>query len=453
MSSERTGCILLRDYENLEKAGSGCFGLVLKAKKKGENFYSAIKVIHNDPTTGRTTLDEAEKLSRVSNHDSIVSCVEHWKDEFTKDEHDLFVRLVKPKKTEPFHYFPVGSRSLKVICIRMEYCENGTLKQWLKGRGSEINVWENVQVFLQLVRGVEHLHAHNLIHRDVKPDNILFHKKNAKIGDLGYSATHNTGDYLHTPQAGAALYRSPEQSYGVYGKSADYYALGLILFELFHPEAQKNVGQALTKLKFNRQIPTELRLSQPIITYLIGKLISVEPEKRPNSDEIVSKLRPLLEALKPSPERGQLRRIGKSAGCQHYERKCKVKVQQFPRRTCLVCKVIFAKYFCSTCNLFDDGEDATLIYHCHLCGICRKKTHENVRYKHCDCCGMCYPYAIKTEDGRLIGGAFLKHECKEDAGKMPCSVCHKAVHDSREPAVLAKCQHYVHKSCRDLFPE
>lgn len=71
------------------------------------------------------------------------------------------------------------------------------------------------------------------------------------------------------------------------------------------------------------------------------------------------------------------------------------------------------QHFCSICNLFDDSEEATLIYHCHLCGICRKKAHESFKYKHCDRCCMCYPSSILTEDGEEISDTLAQHEVRD----------------------------------------
>lgn len=331
----------MRDYEDLTKAGAGGFGLVLRAKKKGDNFFSAIKLIPIDARTNKETLSEAQKVAGIAKHDSIVSFLDYWEDVFTKKDHENFLRLVKPKKTEPFYYFSTDSKYLKFLCIRMEFCENGTLKQWLKNRKS-FDAWENIQIFLQLARGIEHIHTHKLIHRDVKPANILFYKKNAKISDFGWSAIHNVGEYLHTPHAGAALYQTPEQAYGIYGQSTDYYALGLILYELFHPEAQKNIGMALVSLKFERQIPMEIKGKYPIIAELIEKLISVQPKERPNCKTIVIIIKPLLDALAPKPEIN----IQSSNKCNN----CLIDLFGV-RYKCIICPQYF---LCESCEGVDD---------------------------------------------------------------------------------------------------
>lgn len=350
-------CTVLRDYENISKAGAGGFGLVLKAKKKNENFYSAIKLIPMDiPTTGLQTLSEAKKASGISAHDSIVPCLDYWEDEFTKVDHDIFVRLAKPKTSEPFFHFPTNTKRLKFLCIRMEFCENGTLKQWLKSRGNTVDVWESIQIFLQIARGIEHIHAHKLIHRDVKPANILFSKKNAKISDFGWSAIHNVGEYQHTPRAGAALYQTPEQAFGKYGKSTDYYALGLILFELFYPEAQKNIGETLVQLKYNRKIPRDIERQCPMAAELINKLISVDPSERPNCGRIVKIVKPLLDGLKPMPEVGVQQ--NKCSRCTVFFRGIRYK--------CTVCP----KYFvCESCEE-DDQE------HCESHSFLKIKPNE-----------------------------------------------------------------------------
>lgn len=309
------------------------------------------------PSMGRQTLSEAMKVSGISSHDSIVSCLDYWEDEFTKADHDTFSGLIKPKKTEPFYYFPTNSNQLKFLCIRMEFCENGTLKQWLKSRGSGINAWENIQVFLQIARGIEHIHAHKLIHRDVKPANILFFKKNAKISDFGWSATHNVGEYQHTPRAGAALYQTPEQAFGKYGQSTDYYALGLILFELFYPEAQSNIGQALMSLKYTREIPIEITTRYPIVAELINKMISVHPSERPSCAQIVVIVKPLLDILKPRPE----------MTVQHSKcNRCTVSLRGI-RYKCTVCPKFF---LCENCE--EDNEE-----HCETHNFLKLKTNES----------------------------------------------------------------------------
>jgi len=122
-------------------------------------------------------------------------------------------------------------------------------------------------------------------------------------------------------------------------------------------------------------------------------------------------------------------------------------LKQSPRSSCLMCKRQFAKYSCLICHLFDDSENADkLIFHCHSCGICRRRANENLKYSHCDRCSMCYP--IGTSEL-----SFSEHVCVEDAGTVPCSVCHRDMHKSREPGVLVECHHYVHQGCRLQFPD
>lgn len=361
--------------------------MVLKANKKNEKFPTAIKLIPMDiPTMGQQTLSEARKVSGISSHDSIVSCIDYWEDEFTLADHQTFMRLVKPGKSDPFYHFPTNAKTMKFLCIRMEFCENGNLKQWLKNR-TTVDAWECLQIFLQLARAIEHIHAHSLIHRDVKPANILFFKRNAKISDFGWSAIHNVGEYQHTPRAGAALYQTPEQAFGKYGQSTDYYALGLILYELFHPEAQRNVGEALVNLKYNRTIPGAIARKYPIVAELIIKLISVNSAERPNCSRIVVMVKPLLEALKPKPAKWM---PSLSGGCQHYQRNCKVKVN-YTRHPVAISNKNSIKFSLLQCPYPECGS-VNGFFDCRFCHDEVLKGHKMDRFSIseilCSHCGM-----------------------------------------------------------------
>ncbi len=60
---------------------------------------------------------------------------------------------------------------------------------------------------------------------------------------------------------------------------------------------------------------------------------------------------------------------------------------QKPGDKCIKCEIVFAKYFCSVCNLYDDNGEKKGIYHCDKCGICRVGPAK--KYFHCDSCNAC----------------------------------------------------------------
>jgi len=275
----------IRDFQLHDKLGSGAFGIVIRARKITENSDTALKLIpipKDSKEKMEKTLDEARRLSSIAPHSSIIRCIDFWQDSFSPAEHKMFANAVKPKKDDVMSKFPENAKKLDILCIQMELCK-GNLRNWLKGR-KDFSFFDNINILLQIARGIDHLHKHQLIHRDLKPSNILFDGKSVKLSDLGWAVNHTPGNYYHTGNAGARVYLAPEQEFGEYGQSVDYYALGLILFELFHPPAQINVGQAMIPLKYNQKLPEELMKKFPEVSVLISKLISYESKTRPNME-------------------------------------------------------------------------------------------------------------------------------------------------------------------------
>uniref|UniRef100_A0A8C9FCN5 Eukaryotic translation initiation factor 2 alpha kinase 2 n=1 Tax=Pavo cristatus TaxID=9049 RepID=A0A8C9FCN5_PAVCR len=118
------------------------------------------------------------------------------------------------------------------LFIQMELCEQGPLEKWIENNRQNQDYHEMAQdKFLQILKGVEYIHSKDLIHRDLKPQNIfLSHEGKIKIGDFGL-VTSVTYDTL-TKNRGTQSYMAPEQSGDRYGKEVDIYALGLIWFEI-----------------------------------------------------------------------------------------------------------------------------------------------------------------------------------------------------------------------------
>ncbi|CAG7708517.1 unnamed protein product [Allacma fusca] len=160
-----------------------------------------------------------------------------------------------------------------------------------------------------------------------------------------------------------------------------------------------------------------------------------------------------------------------SFGCSHYRRKCQLvcpdascaKVYtcrfchdeteashefnryQVKEVVCLLCKerqpvaakcrsccVVFGKYFCSICNLFNDEDRHQ--YHCEGCGLCRVGPAEN--FFHCPRCDMCFPIKLQG-----------KHKCIERASRCPCAVCYEDIHTARTASHIPPCGHLIHQPC------
>ena len=109
---------------------------------------------------------------------------------------------------------------------------------------------------------------------------------------------------------------------------------------------------------------------------------------------------------------------------------------QKPSEKCIKCSIVFAQYFCSVCNLYDENGIKKNIYHCDKCGICRVGPTEKVF--HCDDCNICYDIDYYTN-----------HHCSKNKNifKGNCPVCMEDIYTSRKSGTLLECGHSMHHSC------
>ena len=118
-----------------------------------------------------------------------------------------------------------------MVYIQMEYCRGITLDLYLKKR-TTIDNKINLQIILNLLRGVEYLHKMNVIHRDITPKNIFLNNNFIKLGDFGLS-TMKKKSYLNS-EFGSCLYIEDKVKKGAKcEKSMDIYSLGIIFIELY----------------------------------------------------------------------------------------------------------------------------------------------------------------------------------------------------------------------------
>ena len=144
-------------------------------------------------------------------------------------------------------------------------------------------------MFVQLCRVIRFLHQRNIIHRDIKLENILLEGKTTpKICDFGWSRVLRDNEQRQT-FCGTFEYMAPEIFENEeYGKQVDIWSLGVILYELFHhksPFAAQNTFKIYKKIlnleiSLNRNVP--LQVSQLILT-----LLQNDPKKRPTIDEVM----------------------------------------------------------------------------------------------------------------------------------------------------------------------
>ncbi|XP_068089521.1 interferon-induced, double-stranded RNA-activated protein kinase-like [Hyperolius riggenbachi] len=273
----------LIDFDNVEYLASGAFGKVMKARKKMEDKYYAVKQIVKYRSSKYQ--EEVKALANLE-HQNIVRYYTAWlaedyvsiedSSDSSSRSSDLSKRVIK-----------------NCIFIQMELCENGSLRSWIKKRNAtnSIDTHLSLNYFKQIIDGVKCIHSKKLIHRDLKPANILFTKEMVvKIGDFGL-VTQMTGEdesrARQRTRTGTPSYMAPEQRDGnVYENEVDIYALGLILVELLWIFSTGHEKQIEWEKIRDGVLSPEFVQRYPVEECTIKKMLSKDPKRRPSAEEL-----------------------------------------------------------------------------------------------------------------------------------------------------------------------
>jgi serine/threonine protein kinase len=186
-------------YEIIRALGSGGFGSVFLAKDVWLDIKVALKVPHKQSLELYKLLKEP-RLQAALDHPNIV-------------------RLLAAEKVD------------KVFFFVMEYVKGRTLEKILQ-KEKVLDVALAVEYVRQVTAGVDHAHKNKIIHRDLRPSNIMVSEEGqVKITDFGTSAWLQNVPYA-TTRIGSPPYMAPEQFQGKAGYASDIYSIGCILYEM-----------------------------------------------------------------------------------------------------------------------------------------------------------------------------------------------------------------------------
>ena len=251
------GKMLANRYEILEKIGNGGMAVVYKAKCHVLNRFVAVKVLKDEFITDNEFIKrfrtEAQAAASLT-HPNIVSI------------------------------YDVGNEG-DIYYIVMELIQGKTLKEIIVEDGKFSWKW-SVNIAIQIASALETAHRHNIVHRDIKPHNIIITEDGmAKVTDFGIAkAVSNSTITAFGTTIGSVHYFSPEHAKGGYTDAkSDLYSLGVVMYEMLTGrvpfDADTPVSVALMQVQDD---PIEPRKLNPQIPISVNNIILKAMQKNPN---------------------------------------------------------------------------------------------------------------------------------------------------------------------------
>jgi serine/threonine protein kinase len=250
------GEIIAGRYRIIKELGRGGLGVVYKALDMRLQRMVALKVLSHD--------FDAESQQRFMNEARIAHSLDH------------------PNIVRTFDFEQDANRAYVIV----DYVEGSNLREFIAERGP-IDTQSAIEIIQQAGRGLEYLHQHGIIHRDVKPSNILISNDGSVLlTDLGLAIPSGTLTLNDTGISGTPAYMSPEQAVG--GKvdaSSDVFSLGIILYEILtgqHPFSTGSSETTLYNIVESSPKPAHQlnpAVSEPVAEVLV-KALEKEPQKR-----------------------------------------------------------------------------------------------------------------------------------------------------------------------------
>lgn len=265
----KPGMFISDRYEIIDKVGSGGMADVYKARDQRLNRFVAIKVLKPEYSSDKSFVNkfrgEAQSAAGLS-HPNIVNV------------------------------YDVGDDS-GLHFIVMELVEGITLKRFIERKG-KLEVKEAVGIAIQIAQGMEAAHDNHIIHRDIKPQNIIISRDGkVKVTDFGIAKATNSNT-ITSNAMGSVHYLSPEQARGGYSdEKSDIYSLGVTMYEMLSgkvPFAGDNtVSVALLHIQGEAMPLRELDPEIPVsVDKIVQKCMQKRPERRYHSaSELISDLK------------------------------------------------------------------------------------------------------------------------------------------------------------------
>lgn len=272
------GKLLDDRYEILSVLGTGGMAVVYRAYCHRLNRYVAVKILKGelaaDQDLRRRFHDESQAVAMLS-HPNIVAV---------------------------YDVSQVDGREF----IVMELIDGITLKQYINKRGGCLNWRESLHFITQIMQGLKHAHSRGIIHRDIKPQNVMVLRDGSvKVTDFGIARTTNSQATMTQDAIGSVHYISPEQAKGSHiDARSDIYSAGVVLYEMLTGrlpfEGDNPVSVAIQHINSIPVSPRELNPDIPVgLEQITMKAMASTPDRRYRSAEDMLND---LDAFRRNPE-------------------------------------------------------------------------------------------------------------------------------------------------------
>ena len=267
------GTMIGNRYEVVEKVGTGGMADVYRAMDHRLNRYVAVKILKNEYS------EDTKFVTKFRQEAQAVACLSH----------PNVVAVYDVGEEQGMHF------------IVMEFVEGITLKSYIEKKG-KLSVREAVGIGIQIASGLEAAHNSHIIHRDIKPQNILISRDGtAKVTDFGIAkaASSNT---ITASAMGSVHYISPEQARGGFSdEKSDVYSLGVTMYEMLSGTlpftGESAVAVALAHIQEEAVPLTAMDATIPKgISDIVAKCMQKKADFRyPTSADLIADLKMFLQ--------------------------------------------------------------------------------------------------------------------------------------------------------------